>query len=235
VTPTIPSTTIGKQLKQKREMMMSTNSDYSQENISQRLGKGFSQPTLSKLERGTKQPQEIHPRELMKLLEAYGFNALEIAELNKKFDLGLISSQPHLATFKTDTAVAVGQAINVYGAGTGPAWDLDDIVETIGIPETIYPEKDKIGLKAMSDSMAPYLPKGAVAIVVLDDGLVQPGDYCGVWLHGDGVVVKRFVNELESGEFLLESLNPDPGEDRIFLAPLGSRIMGKVVKRVLDG
>ncbi|MDQ3397641.1 MAG: helix-turn-helix domain-containing protein [Deinococcota bacterium] len=227
------SMTFGEHLRQKREDLMSKDSRYSQENIAARLGRGFSQPTLSKIERGLKPVEEIHPRDLQRLLDEYGFGSLEIGDLAEKFGLALVSRQTHLATFQSDTQVPL-QSVNVYPAGTGPAWDIDDILDVVGIPDSVYPGVQKIGLRAMSDSMTPYLPKGAVAVVALDDGLVKPGDFCGVWMNGDGVVVKRFVKEV-GGELLLESLNPDPGEDRIFTAPLGSRIMGKVVKRVMDG
>jgi len=232
--------TFGEHLRQKREDLMSKDSRYSQENIAARLGKGFSQPTLSKIERGLKPVDELHPRDLQRLLEEYGFSSLEVAELAEHFELALVSRRPHLVSLQNgrakpcDTPVML-RSVNVYAAGTGPAWEMDDILDVVGIPENVNPTLTKVGLKAMSDSMAPYLPRGAVAVVALDDGLVKPGDYCGVYLAEDGVVVKRFVKELADGTLLLESLNPDPGEERIFTAPLGSRILGKVVRRVLDG
>ena len=225
--------TLGEQLRMKREDRRASDPDYSQENIAARLGRGFSQPTLSKIERGYKPAEELHPRDLQRLLDAYGFTSLEVAELADAYRLELFGEQPHLSSFQTDTQVPL-QEVPVYPAGTGPAWELDDVMDVVGVPASVAPGVRKIGLRAMSNSMTPYLPKGAVAVVALDDGMVKPGDFCGVWLHDAGVVVKRFVREA-GNELLLESLNPEPGEERIFVAPLGSRIMGKVVKRVMDG
>lgn len=132
------------------------------------------------------------------------------------------------------TEVPLTRPVPVYPAGTGPAWDLEDALEPLHLPADLYAGRRLIGLKAMGDSMAPYLPAGATAVIVHDDGLVSPGDYCGVRMADDGVVVKRFVRELEDGALLLESLNPDPGEERLFTAPLGSRVIGKVVRRIFE-
>lgn len=130
--------------------------------------------------------------------------------------------------------VPLTRRVDVYPAGTGPAWDLEEALEPLYLPADLYSGKELIGLRAMSASMEPYLPEGAIAVIVHDDGLVKPGDFCGVRMSDDGVVVKRFVQELDGGVLLLESLNPEPGEDRLFTAPLGSRIIGKVIRRVLE-
>lgn len=131
--------------------------------------------------------------------------------------------------------VPLTRRVEVYPAGTGPAWDLEEALEPLWLPADLFPGKAMIGLRAMSASMVPYLPEGAIAVIVHDDGLVTPGDYVGVRMADDGVVVKRFVRELGDGELLLESLNPGKDEERLFTAPLGSRIIGPVVRRVLDG
>lgn len=130
--------------------------------------------------------------------------------------------------------VPLTRPVPVYPAGTGPAWDLEEVLETLMMPADLYRGKDLLGLRAMSASMEPYLPEGAIAVIVHDDGMVEPGDFCGIRMADDGVVVKRFVRELEGGLLLLESLNPSPDEERLFTAPLGSRVIGKVVRRVLQ-
>lgn len=124
--------------------------------------------------------------------------------------------------------------VNVYGTGTGPAWGDTDILDTLFIPG-LKPNHNYIGLKAHGDSMTPYLSKGEVAFILRDEGSVQPGDYCAVWLSNDGCVIKRLVQGLDDGTLLLESLNPPQGENRYFQAPDGSRILGKVVHRLLKG
>lgn len=130
--------------------------------------------------------------------------------------------------------IPLARPVPVYPAGTGPAWDLEEVLETLMLPVDLYRGKELLGLRAMSASMEPYLPEGAIAVIVHDDGMVEPGDFCGIRMADDGVVVKRFVRELEGGLLLLESLNPGPDEERLFTAPLGSRVIGKVVRRVLQ-
>lgn len=138
------------------------------------------------------------------------------------------------ARIETDLVLSDGVYINVYGAGTGPAWGDTDILDTLYIPG-LKANHDYIGLKATGDSMSPYLTHGDVAIIHRDEGTVQPGDYCAVWLSDDGCVVKRLVQELDDGTLLLESLNPSNGEPRYFQAPPGSRVLGKVIHRLLNG
>ncbi len=134
----------------------------------------------------------------------------------------------------SDLLLIDGVQINVYGAGTGPAWGDTDILETLYIPG-LKPDRDYIGLRATGDSMSPYLSKGEVAVIHRDEGSVQPGDYAAVWLSNDGCVIKRLVQELDDGTLLLESLNPPDGEPRYFQAPDGSRVLGKVIHRLLKG
>lgn len=226
---------LGLFLAARREDLKGSPNQLSQQDISDATG--FAQSYVSKLERGSLDGtvKKWRGDRVWALLKAYRFPDHEILEIAKRFNLDLPPRQPHLNSFQTDSVVSLGQTVKVYAAGTGPAWEDDDVLEVVAIPDDIYPGIPKVGLKAMGESMEPYLPKGAVAVIVLDDGMVNPGDYCGVWLHGDGVVIKRFVQEGQGGELLLESLNPDPGESRFFVAPLGSRVMGKVVTRVLYG
>ena len=226
---------LGKFLAERREDFRGTPKEFAGQDVANALG--FSQAYISKLEHGglDRTVHKWKADRVWTLLKAYKFTDEEALEIAKRFDLDIPPRQPHLASFQTDTQVPLGQAVQVYAAGTGPAWDDSSVLETVYVPDNVYPGVQKVGLKAMSTSMEPYLPQGAVAVVALDDGLVQPGDYCGVWLHGDGVVVKRFVQEVGNGELLLESLRPDPGEPGIFTAPLGSRIMGKVVARLIYG
>lgn len=124
------------------------------------------------------------------------------------------------------------QRVNIYAAGTGPAWGDEEVLEEMVI--TGLDGTDYIGLRATGESMTPYLNRGDIAIVKCDDGIVAPGDYVAVWFSDDGCVVKRFVAEV-SDTLMLESLNPGPTEDRVFTAPPGSRVLGKVVRRLLGG
>lgn len=133
-----------------------------------------------------------------------------------------------------DAPVPLERIVPVYPAGTGPAWDLSDSIDQVLLPIDILSEQPVIALKAMGDSMAPYLPRGAIAIVLVDDGAVKPGDFVAVHFSDDGVVVKRFVSEHDE-LLVLESLTPGHGEPAIFTAPIGSRVLGKVVRRLLDG
>lgn len=189
---------------------------------------------LYRIESGRKDPGTIKANQLEALLAALKWtpNQWRVALGEEPI---FESPKPKVFWPQSDQPQHLGRRINVYPAGTGPAWDLHDVLEVTYLPEDMYPNQDVVGLKAMGDSMAPYLPKNAIAVIVLDDGQAEPGDYCGVWLSDDGVVIKRFVQESPTGELLLESLNPEPGEPTLFTAPLGSRIMGKVDRRILEG
>jgi len=205
-----------------------------QDEIGLRVNPPIKQQTVSKYERDLGSLKERGPDFVTEFFQAYEFTEAEVVEL-----LGaLFSSLTNLLTgrYSTDlVVVANGTYINVYAAGTGPAWGDDQVLERLYIPGLNGEEGEFIGLKATGDSMAPYLKRGETAIIRRDDGLVNDGDYCAVWLADDGCVIKRLVRELDNGVLLLESLNPPPGEDRYFEAPLGSRVLGKVVRRVTDG
>ena len=224
---------LGKFLKERREELQETSGQFSQIDVALELG--VSQPQISKLERGGVDVTRWPSRQQWALLKAYRYTDKEALAVAEQFALDIPPRQPSIMNLQTDAPQVLGRAVHVYPAGTGPTWDLDEVLETIYLPEGSYPNQSVIGLKAMSDSMDPYLPKYATAIIILDDGLVKPGDFCGIRMADDGVVVKRFVKELPGGLLLLESLNPGPGEDRFFTAPLGSRIMGKVDQRLLKG
>lgn len=194
-------------------------------------GASVSYSHLNKLENGSR-PLERANLELREAIRAtYGISR---EEWESATGLHVPVTPPRSSTSQY-TAVPLTRRVDVYPAGTGPAWDLDDALDPpLHLPADLYPEKQLVGLKAMGNSMAPYLPAGAIAVIVHDDGMVAPGDYCGVRMSDDGVVVKRFVRELEDGSLLLESLNPDRGEERLFTAPLGSRVIGKVIRRIFE-
>lgn len=197
-------------------------------------GVSVSYSHLNKLENGSR-PLERANLELREAIRAtYGIPREEW-ESATGLHVPVTAAPPERSSSSQYAAVALTRRVEVYPAGTGPAWDLEDALDPpLHLPADLYPEKQLVGLKAMGNSMAPYLPAGAIAVIVHDDGMVAPGDYCGVRMSDDGVVVKRFVRELEDGALLLESLNPDPGEERLFTAPLGSRVIGKVVRRIFE-
>src|SRR5690625_898171 len=197
-------------------------------------GVDLSYSYLAKIESGIRplQSASIEIREALR--RAYGVSREEW-ESATGLHVPVTAAPPERTSGSHYTAVPLTRRVEVYPAGTGPAWDLEDALEPpLHLPADLYPDKQLVGLKAMGNSMAPYLPAGAIAVIVHDDGMVAPGDYCGVRMSDDGVVVKRFVRELEDGALLLESLNPDPGEERLFTAPLGSRVIGKVVRRIFE-
>lgn len=228
------SDSLGAYLKRHREALLGTEQHVAQEDIAEALG--FAQSYISKLERGGLDQTVLKwkAEKQWQLLKAYRLSDDAALSVSKSFGLDLPPSvRP--ADMQADASISLGRMVKVYPAGTGPTWDLEEILETIYLPESVFATTRLLGLKAMSTSMEPYLPQGSTAVIALDDGLVAEGDFCGIRLADEGVVIKRFVKELENGGLLLESLNPDPGEERFFVAPIGSRIMGKVVRRVLEG
>ncbi|MBX3139875.1 MAG: S24/S26 family peptidase [Trueperaceae bacterium] len=200
--------------------------------------KAFSQSSLSRweLDKTGSAIESAHGKSLRTLAFLLKWTSAEF-EAHVGVPIGRVpqlDGAPRAARVDTDLLLVDGVHINVYGAGTGPAWGDTDILDTLYIPG-LKANHDYIGLKATGDSMSPYLTHGDVAIIHRDEGTVQPGDYCAVWLSDDGCVVKRLVQELDDGTLLLESLNPSNGEPRYFQAPPGSRVLGKVIHRLLNG
>lgn len=202
--------------------------------IGQKLYPPLSQQTVSRYEREPERVKTKGPEFAEAFFRAYGFTDDEARTLTAE----LFSDLTNLLTGRSRTDMVLvtnGMHINVYAAGTGPAWGDEEVLERLYIPGLADRGDDYIGLKATGDSMAPYLFKDDIAIVRRDDGAVKEGDYCAVWLADDGCVVKKFVKELANGALILESLNPQQGQDRYFEAPLGSRVLGPVEFRLTKG
>jgi len=219
-----PSLSLSQKLREKRE-----DRGLTQEEIGRRLNPPMKQATVSTYERDPGKLRQRGAQFAISFFEAYGFTRTEAVEFTRQlFEEVTELLQPR----RTEglTVVSGGTTINVYAAGTGPAWGDTEVLEQFFLPGI---KGQHIGLKATGDSMAPYLHKGDIAIVLCDDGAVAPGDMCAVWLADDGCVVKRFVAEHPNGALLLESLNPDDPAERFFTAPMGSRVIGKVVRRLL--
>jgi len=200
--------------------------------------KAFSQSSLSRweLDKTGGAIESAHGKSLRTLAYLLKWTSAEF-EAHVGVSIGRVpqlDGLPRAVHLDSDLLLSDGVQINVYGAGTGPAWGDTDILETLYIPG-LKPDRDYIGLRATGDSMSPYLSKGEVAVIHRDEGSVQPGDYAAVWLSNDGCVIKRLVQELDDGTLLLESLNPPDGEPRYFQAPDGSRVLGKVIHRLLKG
>lgn len=231
---TDPRMSLTERLRERREDLTKANPDYKQGAIGKRLPGSPKQSTVSLYEREPERMIPHGPAFAEAFFREYGFSESEAASMT----LELFSEYARvLGVGKSDGATIVrgNQQVNVYATGTGPAWADDEVIEVLsiaGLPSSAVPY---IGLKAMGDSMVPYLHRGDVAIVLRDEGSAKPGVCCGVWMADDGCVVKEFVQELPDGRLLLRSYNPDVEENRYFVAPLGSRILGPVVKRVLDG
>lgn len=220
-----PRLSLSQKLREKRE-----DTGLTQEEIGRIVRPPMKQATVSTYERD---PEKLIPRGIefsISFFRAYGFNEYEAIELARQ----LFSGVTELLRRRSEEGLSVvggGSTINIYAAGTGPAWGDVEVLEQVFLPG-IGPGQ-YIGLKATGDSMVPYLRKGDVAIVLCDDGAVAPGDMCAVWLADDGCVVKRFVVEHPDGTLLLESMNPQDPSKRYFTAPLGSRVIGKVIRRLL--
>lgn len=229
--------TISERLREKRGDGVGANdarARLTQGAIGKRLEPPIQQSTVSSYEREPEKLLPYGPSFARQFFAAYGFEQNEVDDLVRELFAEHVRA---LGVGRTETAIVVGAgvAINVYAAGTGPAWGDTDVLERFEVPGLPKADAEYIGLKATGHSMEPYLRRGDTAIVLRDEGAVRPGDYCAVWLADDGCVVKRFVQELDDGTLILESLNPERAEERVFRAPLGSRILGPVVKRLLNG
>lgn len=225
--------TLTDRLRERREDLVQNDpTRYTQAGIGARMHPALKQATVSLYEREPERLIPHGPTYAITFFNQYGFADEEAIAMAREL---FAEHTRVLGIGRGETAMVVdfGQLVYSYWAGTGPAWGDDEVVEKLIIPGLIDDGRQYVGLKATGDSMAPYLRKGDTAIVLRDEGSVRPGDCVGIWLADDGCVIKRFVQEL-GGLIILESLNPAPGEDRYFQAPLGSRILGRVVKRLLN-
>lgn len=198
--------------------------------IAERLS--LSQQTVSIYERFPSRLKAKDAEFAVDFFHAYGFTLEEAHQLARE----LFADMAQVLSLSGDTIPEKdGGAIPVYAAGTGPAWEDADVLERLFIPGLTGAESGKyIALRAMGESMRPYLDKGDIAIVLCDDGVVAHGDYVAVWLSNDGCVIKRLVTVVEE-DLILESLNPGIDEPSVFKAPPGSRVLGKVTQRLLAG
>lgn len=227
---------ISERLTQRREDSWPTGAKIKQPDIGKAMVPPIEQSTVSQYE---KKPEKLLRRGAVyaaAFIRQYGFPEWEVQEMVAELFKEQLAEQKQVLGKSHATVVVRGnQDVNVYATGTGPPWADEEVLETVtiaGLPPSATPY---LGLKAMGNSMKPYLSMGDTAIILRDDGAVNPGDCCGIWIADDGCIVKEFVQELPDGRLLLRSYNPEPGESEYFTAPIGSRILGPVVKRVLDG
>lgn len=220
-----PSLSLSQKLREKRE-----DQGLTQEEIGRRLNPPMKQATVSTYERDPGKLRQRGAQFAISFFEAYGFSRDEAVEFTRQLFEEVTELLRPREGGEGLAFVGGGSTINIYAAGTGPAWGDTEVLDQVFLPGIVG---QHIGLKATGDSMAPYLSKGDVAIVLCDDGAVAAGDMCAVWLADDGCVIKRLVWEAPTGELMLESLNPADPKDKVFKAPLGSRVIGKVVWRLL--
>lgn len=112
--------------------------------------------------------------------------------------------------------------------------DIDEAVDTVDVPIDNGGSYRVIGLRIHGDSMKPYLEPGDTAFVACEPSLIKPGRAIGIYLPDSGSVVKEYVRTLPSGEILLRSMNSVDEAD-YFVAPIGARVYGPVVKRLKGG
>ena len=198
--------------------------------------KAFSQSSLSRweLDKTGSAIESAHGKSLRTLAFLLKWTSAEF-EAHVGVPIGRVpqlDGAPRAARVDTDLLLVDGVHINVYGAGTGPAWGDTDILDTLYIPG-LKANHDYIGLKATGDSMSPYLTHGT-----------SPSS-----TETKAPSTRRLLRRLAQRRMRrktprqrnrrrhppLESLNPSNGEPRYFQAPPGSRVLGKVIHRLLNG
>ena len=190
---------------------------------------GVSYALIGALERGDIDLRRSRTSTIYGLLRALEWTPEEFAEATG-LELPGVTREPK--------AEDLGMPVEVYTlpliqAGAGPPWYQDEAETiTLALPELRYPKDKLFVVRIVGDSMSPYLENGDLAVVYQDPGLAAKGKAVAVWLADDGVVIKRFLGETEDGLFYLGNDNPAYPP---FLAPLGSRVIGVVVKRVKEG
>lgn len=132
------------------------------------------------------------------------------------------------------TVIPLERIVPVYPAGAGPALDDVTAVEYVPIPRQIGGSYEVFGLKAVGNSMSPYLRNGEIALIAAEPSLAEPGKKIGVYIPHEGHQIKELVEIDDTGNIWLRSLNPADDEPTVFRAPEGTIIKGRVIKRLKD-
>ena len=223
----------GRVLTYRRETMPGLeNKERSQSQFAKRSG--ISQAFISQLERGEKNLANYSLDWFERYAALYGWTTEEMLE---SLELHVLDGKvrPTRATetsgIPREERSILFRRIPFYGDATTPlesksppagdAWLEDDgFLETH--PNGYY-------FRIPDARMEPHFPEGWLAAVVPDAKLAQSRSPVLVWLSSGSRVVRYLVQAEGDGTHVLYQANPDVGERRVIVAPVGSRMLGVVV------
>lgn len=194
-----------------------------------KLFEGFSRGWVSKMERdGSGMVMDNgHHRRLRTLSYLLRWSREEF-RANVGVEIGEVPLQGSLFLLPGDKAHAE-RRVKVYRSVSDTSnWRDEEVVAVFGLPARDVPQQTA-GVEITDDRMSPYLDAYETAFVELGS-TPRPGDKVAVYEPGEGRVV-RLLKHREGERLMLEMLNPSPNEQRRYLAPRGTKLLGRVVWR----
>jgi transcriptional regulator with XRE-family HTH domain len=206
----------------------------------------LSQRTVSDVEQGKTSPLDLTTQRVIALARGLNWSPREMQEatgLNLGFSAGLAGvpasvlkrGDREVEDFLTEPQHDLVE-VPYYRTGAGPAIEEDQPAGTIRVSrdqQAKYPRA--MYVRVDGDCMVPLYPVGWFAVVIPDLALWHPGADALVWLAGNGRKLCKVIETREDGDHWCWQPNPAPGEDRHFLAPVGSRVLGVAIDCVRGG
>jgi hypothetical protein len=229
-----PHIRLGRVLTERREAAPSIpDEERSQKRFAKRLG--VSQSFLSQLERGEKNLANYSLAWFERYSPFYGWTRDEMLAALELEDAGNGKVRPTRATelsgVVTEERTVVFRRVPYFEDGAEPierrtphdtkAW-LEDDGFLEAHPNGYY-------FKIADENMEPHFPKGWLAAVVPDPKLAQPRSPVLVWFSSGKRVVRYLVQKDADGTLTVYQPSPSGSEQRIHIAPTGSRVLGVVV------
>lgn len=199
-----------------------------------------SQQTISRFEATPTELMGRTPEYALAFFEAYGFSRDEAEDLlsllvREWLDERHAQARAWLAAIgiksPSPEEISAASAVPVYPAGSGEGWRATQPVDLVSFSTGT---RRLMGIQVQDDAMAPFLKSGDTAFIDLD--LLDPeiGGAFGVFSASEGLQVRLFAGLSPRGTIVTSVRQPREGEENISEMPEGSRLLGKVVKRLAD-
>lgn len=122
----------------------------------------------------------------------------------------------------------------VYSTGAGRKYSEDE--DPVGVDLTLEELERRfpnvLRVRVEGDCLEPLIHEGATVYVVPEPALAAAGHPVLVWFAGNGRKLGFLFEPRPDGDHVLIQTNPMAGEKRVVVAPVGSTIIGPVVRIV---